>query len=74
MSSVTGKKTALDQISFSLVDNLILSSLGRLRFIQEKRRDGKKDQYRGGKRDMAIQRAKKTSYLETLPQKWPPDN
>lgn len=36
------EKTALDQISFSLVDNLTPSSLGRLRFIQEKRRDGEK--------------------------------
>ncbi len=50
VSSVTRKKTALDQISFSLVDNLILSSLDQLRFIQEKRRDGKKDKYRGEKR------------------------
>lgn len=57
------EKTALDQISFSLVDNLILSSLG-MWILQEtvssEEWKRKKDEYRR-KKDMAIQRAKKKS-------------
>lgn len=52
VSSLTGKKQPWTR-SFSLVDNLILSSLGRLQFLQETvlRKEGKKkDKYRWKKK------------------------